>query len=153
MSLKTKIIGAVIAIGLILIAIFKVGLGGNPISLLNNPSSSGDQSNVGPELISSNPPELFLKKPLIFTPDKVIELNFNAELENGPETKITIDPPAEVQIDVINGNKTARITPLKPYKLGQGYTLMIKPETKIKGGKTLGRDYSLQFNVINYSGI
>ena len=95
----------------------------------------------------------FDKKPQIFPPDKVFELNFNTELENGPETKLVFDPPAEIKIDIINESKTARITPAKPWKLGQGYTITIKPETKIKGGKTLGKEFTVHFNIINYSGI
>lgn len=159
-SLRSKIIAAVVGVGLILIALFKFGLGGNPAPIVDSgqvapPAQEDTDPPAGgePRLISSNPPELFQKKPLIMAPDKVIELRFNAELENGPETKLVFDPPAEVEIKLSDDFKTAKITPKKPYKLGQGYTLFIKPDTKLKGGKTLGQGYDLHFNIINYSGI
>lgn len=153
-SLKQKIIGGVIILGIILIAIFKVGLEGISNSIFNSSKEKVQQAdNGGPALISSTPPELFDKKPLIFRPDQVIELHFNDKLENGPETKIVLDPPVEFKIEVINDNKTAKITPVTTFKLGQGYTIFVKPETKIQGGKTLGKSYDMQFNVINYSGI
>lgn len=151
-TLKGKIIAGVIAIGLVLIAIFNFGLGGTPISLTDDTKNEQAQSNE-PQLISTTPPELFEKKPMIFIPTQTIELHFNAELENGPETKLVLDPPAEIKIDISSDSKTAKIIPVKPYALGQGYTLFIKPDTKLKGGKTLGKEYSFQFNVINYSGI
>lgn len=155
-SLRNKIIALVIVIGLILIALFKFGLGGNPVPVIDNGQvSQPAQEDTGgePRLLSTDPPQLFKKEPLIFTPDKVIKLNFNVELENGPETKLVFDPPAEVEVKLSDDLKTAIITPKKPYKLGQGYTLFIKPDTKLKGGKTLGQGYDFHFNIINYSGI
>lgn len=154
MSLKGKIIAAAIAIGLISIALFNFGLGGNPTPpIVNESKQPAAVLSSEPQLISTVPSELFEKKPLIFAPDKIIELNFNAELENGPETKLTFDPPLEFEAKLTDDFKTAKIYPKKPYKLGQGYTLFIKPDTKLRGGKTLGKGYSFQFNVINYSGI
>lgn len=153
-KVKPVLVGAIIFIGAILIAIFKFGFGGGGISIINNSSKPSEQVNTSePQLISSNPPELFERKPMIFKPDQVIELNFNTKLENGPETKIVFDPPVEVKIELKNEDKTAVIKPVKPYKLGQGYTFFIKSDTKLAGGKTLGKEYNLTFNVINYSGI
>lgn len=153
MNNKNKIIAAVIGLGLILIAIFKFGFGGSPVSLpsATQTSQSGPE---GPAIISSEPPELFIKKPLIISPSQVLKLNFSVPLQNGPETKIVLDPPADVQIELTNDNKTAVITPKSPYKLGQGYAIFVKRDTKLKEeGKILGQDYDLHFNIINYSGI
>lgn len=151
-TLKSKVIALVITVGIILIAIFNFGLGGKAVPLVND-SKTAPVDSSQPQLISTNPSELFEKKPMVFPPDQVIELNFNVELENGPETKLTFDPPAEVKVDITNNGKTAKITPAGSWKLGQGYTITIKPETKIRGGKTLGREFNVHFNVINYSGI
>lgn len=154
LSLRTKIISLVVALGLILIAIFNFGFGGRPVSLIDNQSPQSQINNSEPALVSTTPPELFEKKPLIFKPDQVIELNFNIALENGPETKLVLDPPHEIEVKLSNDSMKAIITPKKPYKLGQGYTLFIKADTKLReSGKTLGKDYDLHFNVINYSGI
>lgn len=153
LNLKTKIIGFVVAVGLVLIAIFNFGLGGTPIPVVEESKQPAAITSSEPQLISTTPPELFEKKPLIFTPDKIIELNFNVELENGPETKLIFDPAIEFEVKLSGDSKTAAIYPKKPYKLGQGYTIFIKPDTKLRGGKTLGKEYNFQFNVINYSGI
>lgn len=152
-SLKAKIIAIVITIGLVLIAIFNFGLGGKPVPIVEETKQPAAITSSEPQLISTTPGELFEKKPLIFTPDKIIELNFNTELENGPETKLVFDPPIEFEVKLSGDSKTAKIYPKKPYNLGQGYTLFIKPDTKLRGGKTLGKEYNFQFNVINYSGI
>lgn len=151
---KGLITAIVIIIGVILIAIFKFGLGGTPIPVTDNQTSQEQINNGEPALISSDPPELFQKKPLIFKPDQVIKLTFNTPLQNGPETKLVIDPPAEVEVKLSDDFKTAIITPKKPYVLGQGYTIFIKADTKLQEpGKTLGKDYDMHFNVINYKGI
>lgn len=153
LSLRSKIIAGVIALGLLLIALFKFGLGGSPISVIDNQPSENQNSN-DPALISSEPPQLYIKEPLIVSPNQIFKLNFNIPLQNGPETKITLDPPHEIEIKLTGDSKTAIITPKTPYKLGQGYTMSIKPDTKLKEeGKTLGKDYDMHFNVINYSGI
>lgn len=153
LSLRTKVVSFVIGLGLILIAIFKFGFGGDPIGVTENQQPSGQNQN-DPALISSEPPEIFIKKPLIVPPNQVIKLNFSAPLQNGPETKLRIDPDHEIEVKLSDDNKSAIITPKKPYKLGQGYTLFLSKETKLReSGKTLDKDYDLHFNVINYSGI
>lgn len=151
---RTKIIAFVIGLGLILIAVFNFGFGSSPIvPVVNNETQPPPQSSE-PALISSDPPELFKKIPMIFKPDQIIKLNFNIPLQNGPETKLKIDPPHEVEIKLSDDYKSAIITPKTPYKLGQGYTIFVKADTKLQEpGKTLGKDYDLHFNVINYSGI
>lgn len=158
LSLTKKIIGFLVFLGILLIALFKFGLGDNSLPSINmsgqdSSQNSSKDSGGEPRLISTIPPELFEKKPLIFTPDKIIELNFNAELQNGPETKIVFDPPIEFETKLTDDFKTAKIYPKKPYKLGQGYTIFIKPDTKLRNGKTLDKGYDLHFNVISYSGI
>jgi hypothetical protein len=154
LSLKQGIIGAVIAIGLILIAIFMFGFGGMGIPVVNNDSKPAEDNSSNPALISSDPPELYIKKPLVVSPNQVIKLNFSVPLQNAPELKMSLEPAHEVNVELSADNKTATITPKTPYKLGQGYTLSIKPDTKLREeGKTLGKDYDLHFNVINYSGI
>lgn len=156
LSLRSKIIALVIGLGLILIAIFMFGLGGgSPVPIIDNQNQPAGQANNGePALISTDPPALLEKKPMVIPQDQVIKLNFNVPLQNGPETKLIFDPPADVEIKLSDDSKTAIITPKKPYKLGQGYTLFIKADTKLQeAGKTLGKDYDMHFNVINYSGI
>lgn len=152
-SLKSKIIALVVGIGLILIGIFNFGLGGMSAPAINSPKPV-DQNSSTPSLVSSDPPQLFQKQALIVPPNQVIKLNFNVPFLNGPETKIKMNPEHEIQVDVENDNKTIVIKPKTPYKLGQGYTIFISSEAKLRDeGKVLGQSYDLLFNVINYSGI
>jgi hypothetical protein len=137
----------------ILIVIFKFGFGGNPLPIVNN-SNSAEQNSSDPALISSEPKELFIKEPLVVGPSQVMKLNFSVPLQNAPELKMSFEPAHEINVELSNDNKTATITPKVPYKLGQGYTIFIRPDTKLREeGKTLGKDYDLHFNVISYSGI
>src|SRR4051812_20256850 len=107
LSLRNKIIAFVVTLGLILVAVFKFGLGGMSTPIVNNDSKPAEQNSSNPALISSDPPELYIKKPLIISPSQVLKLNFSVPLQNGPETKIVVDPPADVQIELTNDNKTA----------------------------------------------
>ena len=153
-NMKTKAIIAVITIGLLLIIVFKFGLGGNPTSVINNQQTEQNQESVNPAIISSDPPEVYLKKPLIVPPTQVIKLNFSVPLQNAPEVKMGIDPPHEIDVKLSDDYKTFIITPKVPYKLGQGYSLFIRPDTKLREeGKVLGKDYDFRFDIIKYSGI
>ncbi len=163
LSFKQKIIGAVIAVGLILIAIFQMGLGGSSVP---RPFSESQESRVKSqgssvpnivsgdvEIVSITPAELKEKKDIIIVPTQVIEMTFNKRLENGPETKIITDPPTEIRVELSDDHFKARIIPVKPYKLGQGFTLFLKKETKFEGGKVWGRDEDFHFTVIDYKGV
>lgn len=141
---------AVILIGAVLIAIFQVGLGGSGTSV-NPVSLSQETDNI--EIVKMTPEGLKEKKEIVIVPTQVIEVTFNKKLENAPETKIMTEPLAEVRIELSDDKKTARITPVKPFSLGQGYTLFIKGSTKFEGGKTLGSDADFHFSVINYRGV
>lgn len=156
LSLKQKIIGAVVVIGLLLIAIFQMGLGGSftrvdtaseDVSVVPN-ISSGDL-----EIVSMSPAELKQKKDIVIVPTQVIEITFNKKLENAPETKIITDPPSDIKVELSDDRMTAKIIPVKPYKLGQGFTLFLKKETKFEGGKTWGRDEDFHFTIIDYKGV
>ncbi len=149
-SLKTALIPFLIAIGLILIAIFNFGLNGTPVPIVNNET----QSSTEPAIISSDPPQIYKKEKLIVAPDKVITLNFSTQLLNAPETKVTIKPEHDVDIKLSDDYKSIIITPKAPYKLGEEYTILVSREAKLREeGKILGKDYNFNFNIINYSGI
>lgn len=153
-SLQQKLIAAVVAIGLLLIALFNFGLGGMSIPIINNNTQPSSESSSAPAIVSSEPVQLFKKETLVVSPSQVFKLNFNVPLQNAPETRIVFEPAHEINVELTNYNKTAVITPKVPFKLGQGYTIFIKSETKLEEeGKTLGQGYDFHFNVINYSGI
>lgn len=162
LTLKQKIIGAVIAVGVILIAIFQVGLGGSfgrvnttesGTSTASAPASVPNIVSGDVEIVSITPAELKEKKDIVIVPTQVIEMTFNKKLENAPETKIITDPSSEIKVELSDDRMTAKIIPVKPYKLGQGFTLFLKKETKFEGGKVWGRDEDFHFTVIDYKGV
>ena len=148
MSTKTKIIAIVLAIGAILIAIFKFGLGG-----MATPRPSDTSQSDSITVVSTNPAPLKEKKEVVVLPTQPIEVTFNQPLENIPETRITIEPKADVKVELSGDKKTLKITPNTPFALGQGYTMFIKGETKFDGKKTLGSDIDFHFATISYNGV
>lgn len=151
--LRQKIISAVLLIGAVLIAIFTFGLYKPSSPTL--PPEPGGQNMVSEtiELVSTNPEGLIKKQEVIILPNQFIEFTFNQPLENVPETKIVIEPSFEVKVELSKDRKTAKITPVKPFALGQGYTLFIKGDTKFDGKKHLGRDLDFHFSTISYKGV
>src|SRR5262249_14155899 len=119
LSLKQKVIGIIIVLGLLLIAVFQRGF-----SEPNIPVNTETQSNEI-RIVSTNPAGLKDKREVVVLPDQTIEVTFSESLQNVPETKIDIEPKKEVKIELSDDRKTVKIIPLKPYDLGQGYTLFI----------------------------
>ena len=148
MSTKTKIIAAVVAIGVILIAIFQFGLGG--------PGAERGVDTIqteSPVVVTTNPAAMKEKKTVVVLPTQSIEITFNQPLENVPETRITIEPKADYKVELSSDKKTIKIIPITPYSLGQGYSLFIKADTKFDGKKTLGNDVDFHFATISYNGV
>lgn len=160
LTLKQKIIGAVVAIGIALIAIFNFGLWGKNKPTLpaepvanRNAGVSASQNSENIEIVSTLPAELKEKKDVIVIPTQVIEITFNQQLENVPETRVVIEPELKYKVELWNDRKTVRIIPDKALTLGQGYTLFIKGDTKFEGKKTLGQDIDFHFTTISYRGV
>ncbi|MBI2022343.1 Ig-like domain-containing protein [Candidatus Daviesbacteria bacterium] len=151
LSLKQKIIVAVLALGVILIVIFQGGLS-NKTNLEKSPIKN-DQTqitNENPRLISTNPDPL---NNAVILPTQTIELTFNQPIENRGELKFDIVPKIEVNVELSSDKKTARIIPIKPYGLGQRYEIFIKTDTKFDGGKKLESQLQFGFNTIVYRGV
>jgi hypothetical protein len=149
-SLKQKIIGAVVVIGLILIVIFQRGLysssGGNPVnSSQNEPSSATDI-----QLVKTNPSPL---NDATILPNQTIEFTFNKELVNDPTKRVLFEPEVDYKIELSSDRKTVKIILNKPYELGAFYRVTIKPELKFEGDKTLNREENFNFKTIDYSGV
>ncbi len=147
-SFRKTIIGVVILIGMALITIFYKGFG-DP----NSPTVNNSSSNDSIDLIATSPANFLEKKDIFIVPDQVLEFTFDTPLENVPETKIILDPSHTVKMELSGDKKTLKIIPEVPYKLDQGYTLVIKSETKFEGKKTLDKEYNFHFNTPSYSGI
>ncbi len=155
-SSQQKIIGAIIALGAALIGIFTFGFGGNTKPIFNttrSPQSTQPTlviSRDKPQVVSTNPGSL---NGAIILPNQTLEISFSEPAVNAPELKVTLEPPTDVKMDLSEDRKTLKITPNKPYQLGQEYTLIIKQEAKFDSKKQFEGDVIFHFKTISYNGV
>lgn len=150
-SYKKIIITSIALIGLALLAIFYKGLyNPTPITKLNLQTTQADIQPKEPLILTTNPSPL---EDATILPTQIIELTFNYSLIAPSEVKHKIDPPSDIKIELSSDKKTVKIMPVKPYKLGSGYTLFIQPDTKFAGGKILKGELIYHFKTIGYRGI
>lgn len=151
LSFKQKLIAGIIVIGLIVIVVFQKG-SDNKKSEVPNQSSDKQETQVSdePRLTSTNPSPL---NNATILPTQTIEFTFSQPIENRGELKFEIKPEAQVDIHLSNDKKTAKITPTKPYLLGQTYSINIKTETKFDSKKKLPDGLNFTFKTINYRGV
>lgn len=151
-SLKQIIIGVVAVVGALLILIFGRGLySSTPTSQIQTEVKSAkieDSKEI--KVVSTNPENL---DGSVILPNQTIEITFNQPMENRGEFKNKIEPVAEYEIKLSDDRKTAKIILAKPFNLGTGYTLFIKPDTKFDGKRTLDKEIIYHFNTISYKGI
>lgn len=153
LSLKQKIMIVVALVGAALIWIFQQGLYTKSSSTTQPEVEVNQAQNIQssePQVVSTNPKNL---DGITILANQTIEITFNIPLENRGEFKNRIDPESEVEIQLSEDRKTAKIIPLKPYKLGTGFTLFIKPDTKFDGKKQLEKEIIYHFKTINYKGV
>lgn len=148
-SLKQIIIGVVTLIGALLIIIFGHGFYFSPPS--SEPAKTEIPFNTKEiKVVSTNPENL---DGSVILPTQIIEITFNQPMENRGEFKNRIEPEAEYEIKLSDDRKTAKIILNKPYRLGTGYTLFIKSDTKFDGKRTLEKELIYHFNTISYKGV
>lgn len=141
---RGRIIAFIIAIGLILIAIFRWGVYDNSVSKNPNVENSSEV-----RIVSTNPSGL--DGATIF-PSQGVEISFNYPIENVGEFKHTLEPKAEYKAELTDDKKTIKITPKEAFELGQGYILTISNDTKFDGGKRLSNPQHFRFQTIKYEG-
>lgn len=146
LSLKQKIIVAIVAIGIALIAIFKFDFYSTGAPQKN---ISADQ-NAPASVVATNPSPL---ENSTILPTQTIEITFNKPIENAGEVKNKIDPKADIKVSLSDDRKTVKVTPNKPYELGQGYTFFITSDTKFDGHRLLGHEEVFHFTTISYNGV
>lgn len=151
-SLKTKIISVIVAVGAILIVIFARGF--YSLDANSSPEATANPENAqeiaGDIKVTATKPGPLEGSVLLF--QQPIEISFSENLESRGEVKVSFDPPVSYDVYLSNDKRTAIISPQKPYELGMSYTLKIDPLTKFEGGKTLGRDLIYHFSTIKHQG-
>lgn len=148
LTLKQKIIGMVITLGLVLLAIFANGLSStnpNPI-----PKSAPAQNQIDKVVVVSTSPQPLNGATVL--PTQKISITFNEPMVNDP-ARITLAPETKFNAQLSTDHKTITIEPLDPYKLGQGYSLTIKSGYGTDTGKKLDEDLKFEYKTIDYSGI
>ncbi len=145
---KNKVVLAILALGLLLLGLFYRGL--YPTSLQTTKPNVDTESIL---MLSTSPDPL---DQATLLPSQPVELNFNSPLPSSEAFKYRLDPSVEVKIELINDNKTVRMTPVKSWSLGGGYTLFVLPDTSFvytkEAHKPLGKEYLYHFKTINYKG-
>lgn len=149
MSLRSKIIAVVLAIGLLLIAIFGFGLEDEALKPTAKEEIKKEQPKDRPYVVSTNPD---LMQEALIPPGQTIEITFSEPFENRGEVKYELMPEIAHEAQEANEKTTFRIVPKPLFKVGAGYTLRIKTETKFKSGKRLENDLNYSFKTIPYSG-
>ncbi len=148
MNTKLKIILAFVAVGLILMWIFKGHLT-KPASSQPSKTSSASQNDV-PAIVSTDPD---LSSETIVGANQVISITFNRSLQNKGEFKLKMSPDVPVNVELSQDRKTAKITPLKPYYLGSEYTIDIGTDTKFDGVGAWGKEVIYHFKTVTYNGV
>lgn len=147
LSLKTKIIGIIVALGLILIAIFQAGLYTPSQRKVSEPAAS--LQNQKAEVVSTNPASL---DGATILPTQAVEITFNKPLVNDP-ARITLEPQVKYRTELSSDHKTLKVIPTDAYKLGQSYTLTIKDGYSFDTGEKLESDRTFHFQTVSYNGV
>lgn len=146
---KKTIISIIIALGLLLIAIFSSGLYGSPSQKSEPTSQQTDENSKEVKVLSTTPEKLHGSTLL---PTQIIEIKFNKVLNNDP-ADLKIEPETKYNAHVTDSGKTLRIEPLEPYKLGSEYTITIKQGYDLQDGNKLDKDIIFRFRTIEYRGV
>lgn len=150
--LLIKIIILITAIGIALIAVFQHGLYDkpDPKPIEQSQAKTDDSNKLEPQIVTTNPDPL---ENAVILPMQTIEITFNRPLENVGEFKNRIEPKPDYRLELSSDRKSAKIIPIKPFKLGERYNLFIQPDTKFDGHIELKRDYSYHFRTVEYKGV
>lgn len=147
----------ILIIFLIVIAIYPVKklLSKQPQEANNPPGTSSNQQSKETtqsdskkvSIVSTNPDPL---DNIIINSGQVIEINFSNPLENTGEFKHRITPAADYKLELTGDRKTLKIVPVKPYELGNEFTLVISPETKFDNGARMEHEAIYHFHTVAF---
>ena len=149
--MKRSVIAMIIALGLLLIAIFGQGLYAKTESKPQQDESKTLVNPDQPTLVSTTPSPL---DKAILLPGQDIVLVFSHPLENIPELKHTFEPAIDgLESRLSPDKKTVTFSTKNPLPVGHEYKLTIQQQAKFQGGKNLDKQYDFQFKTIDYKGV
>lgn len=102
--------------------------------------------------IISTVPEGILDKTEVILPNQEIKINFNLPIENIGEFKHEITPKTKYQAKLTDDRKSVVIKADGLFPVGVEFTLVMRPDTKFDGKKTLGREIRAHFKTPEYRG-
>jgi hypothetical protein len=150
-SLKAKVIGILVAIGLGLILIFAKGIY-SPApqeKIVKQTAIKPAEDQV--DLVSTTPPNL---DGATISPSQTIEFTFNYSIdETNQKFQFNLDPAIDLKVETSADHKTLKMTAIKGFGFDQGYTLQIKSGNPFAGGTKLDHDINMHFTTTSYSGI
>jgi hypothetical protein len=149
MSTKQKLLGAVIALALLLIGIFSMGLYNKSSSDTITNEQKDSQNVSGVKVVSTVPDNLDNG---VVPPTSTIELTFNKPLVRD-DTRIVLDPKTDYRTDLSSDHKTLKIIPGKSFDLGKDYTLTIKQGYGTDTGEKTDSDIIFHFKTVEYNGV
>jgi hypothetical protein len=145
MTSKQKIIGAIVAIGLVFIAIFGQGLYKHNTAPQAVESSD---ANSGVKVVSTNPPNL---DGATISPTQTIWIKFNKPMVRD-NTRIVVEPQgADYKTDLSDDHKSIKI--MANFQLGANYTITIKGGYGTDTGEHLDSDQVFHVQTISYNGV
>lgn len=110
------------------------------------------EQNTSEPIIISTSPEGILDKTEVILPNQEIRINFNLPIENIGEFKHEITPKTKYQAKLTDDRKAVVIKADGLFPVGVEFTLIMRPDTKFDGKKTLGREIRAHFKTPEYRG-
>lgn len=154
LSLKFKIIGFIIALGLLLLAIFQGGF-----YLSDKSSTVNTEEKSSETLKESSEPQIISVKPenlngSTVPPTQIIEITFNQSTQGfDPKVHIQFEPKVEYIVEQSNDHKTITIKPQTLFAVGTEYKLKVMSNLEFINKNKLGADKEYTFKTIEYKGI
>ncbi len=143
-----RVLVILLALGLLLIAIFQSGFYLPTAAPLPEDASLTASQDV--KALSTKPENL---ENSVILPTQQIDVSFNTPIENTGEFKHKIEPNVNHTLKLSADRKTISILPEPSFQVGFSYTLFIQADTKFDGGKRLNDAIQYHFRTIEYKGI
>lgn len=149
MKINLKLVGIIVIVILSAVGFFIFKKQAAPKAEIQQ-TTTPTKEDSSPKIVSTKPDPL---ENTIIPADGIIEITFNAPLQNSGEFKTRIEPKVEYKIELSQDRKTAKIIFQQALELGRSFTLFIGPETKFDGVQNWGQEKIYHFHTVSYKGV